>query len=55
MIVKCFLVNCGMADINFPPYSLGHAPANFLSFKMGTALRGGFQDNEVRKKNVTAN
>jgi hypothetical protein len=55
MIVKCFPVNCGMVDVNFSPYSLGLAPANFLSFKMVTALRGRFQDNEVRKKNITAN
>jgi hypothetical protein len=53
MIVKC-LVNCGMVDINFPPYSIGLAPANFLPFKMGTALSGRVQDSEVRKKNMTA-
>jgi len=40
MVVKCFPVNCGMVDINFPPYSLGLAPANFLSFVVGTAPRG---------------
>jgi len=50
MIVKFFPVNCGMVDINFPSYSLALAPANFLSFKMGTPLRGRFQDSEVRKK-----
>jgi hypothetical protein len=55
MKVKCFLVNCAMVVINFPPYSLDLAPANFLSFKMGTAIRGMFQDNEVRKKNISAN
>jgi hypothetical protein len=54
-MVKCFLVNCGIVDINFPPYLLGLALAKFLSFKMETALRGRFQDSETTKKNIIAN
>jgi hypothetical protein len=44
-----------MVYINFPPYLLGLSLANFLSFKMETALRGRFQDSEVTKENITAN
>jgi hypothetical protein len=53
MIVKCFLVNCGMVEINHPLYLLDFACANFVSLKMGTALKGRrFQDIGSMRKNV---